>query len=64
MSSEVKHVQINAIVPLSQRELLKERARQAELTISELINKMISSMVIDVSPGFAPERFSARPTGT
>ncbi|WP_175654049.1 plasmid mobilization protein [Pseudomonas sp. Marseille-P9899] len=51
MSSEVKHVQINAIVPLSQRELLKERARQAELTISELINKMISSMVIDVSPG-------------
>jgi len=51
MSSEVKWVQINALVPLSQRELLKEHARQAELTVSELINKMITSTTVDVSPG-------------
>ena len=51
MSSEVKWVQVNALVPLSQRELLKERARQAELTVSELINKMITSTTVDVSPG-------------
>lgn len=51
MSSEIKWVQINALVPLSQRELLKERARQAEMTISELVNKMITATTVDVSPG-------------
>lgn len=49
--SEEKWVQINAIVPLAQRNKLKEKARQAEMTISELINKMIASTVVEVSPG-------------
>jgi hypothetical protein len=52
---EVKWVQINALVPLPQRELLKQRAREAELTISQLINKLITSSIVEVTPGISAQ---------
>ncbi|WP_122411611.1 plasmid mobilization protein [Pseudomonas viridiflava] len=51
MEHEVKWVQINAHVPLSQRERLKENARRCEMSVSQLINEMITSTQIDISPG-------------
>jgi len=51
MEHEVKWVQINAQVPLSQRERLKENARRCEMSVSQLINEMITSTQIDISPG-------------
>ncbi|MBV4509535.1 hypothetical protein ATI02_4731 [Pseudomonas baetica] len=51
MEHEVKWVQINAQVPLSQRERLKENARKCEMSVSQLINEMITSTQIDISPG-------------
>ena len=52
---EVKWVQINALVPLPQRELLKQRAREAELTISQLIDKLITSSIVEVTPGISAQ---------
>ncbi len=55
MDNEIKWVQINATVPLPQRELLKQRAREAELTISQLIDKLITSSTIEVTPGLSTQ---------
>lgn len=52
---EVKWVQINALVPLPRRELLKQRAREAELTISQLIDKLITSSIVEVTPGISAQ---------
>lgn len=55
MKDEIKWVQINALVPLPQRELLKQRAREAELTISQLVGKLITSTTVEVTPGFSAQ---------
>lgn len=55
MEDEIKWVQINALVPLPQRELLKQRAREAELTISQLVCKLITSTTVEVTPGLSAQ---------
>ena len=51
MGHELKWVQINALVPLAQRERLKANAQKCEMSISQLINEMIKSTQIEISPG-------------
>lgn len=51
MEHEVKWVQINAQVVFSPRERLKENARKCKMSVSQLINEMITSTQIDISPG-------------
>lgn len=51
MEHEVKWVQINAQVLFSPRERLKENARKCKMSVSQLINEMITSTQIDISPG-------------
>lgn len=51
MQKEERWVQINALVPLSQREKLKDNARSCEMTVSQLIAQLITSTQITISPG-------------
>ncbi|MHC8292428.1 plasmid mobilization protein [Pseudomonas sp. LB3P58] len=46
-----KMVQINAQVLLSQRKLLNEKARSAEMNVSQFISKLITDATVEVSIG-------------
>lgn len=46
-------VQINAHIALSQRERLKRHAKEAELTNSELIDRLLTSTTVDATPGLS-----------
>lgn len=46
-----KMVQINAQVPLSQRELLNQKSRSAELNVSQFISRLITDATVEVSLG-------------
>lgn len=48
-------VQINAQVRLSERELLNQKARSAEMNVSQFIKKLIENATVKVSPGAAKE---------
>lgn len=46
-----KMVQINAQVKLSQRQLLNEKARAAEMNVSQFVSKLITDAIVEVSIG-------------
>lgn len=46
-----KMVQINAQVKLSQRELLNEKARTAEMNVSQFVSRLITDATVEVSIG-------------
>lgn len=59
MSAEQKPreriVQINANVYLSERELLNQKARAAEMNVSQFISKLIADATVEVSLGVGKE---------
>lgn len=48
-------VQINANVFLSERELLNQKARAAEMNVSQFISKLIADSTVEVSLGVGKE---------
>ena len=50
-----KMVQINAQVPLSQRELLNQKARAAEMNISQFVSRLITESTVEVTPGISKQ---------
>lgn len=50
-----KMVQINAQVLLSQRELLNQKARSAEMNVSQFVSRLITEAVVEVTPGISKQ---------
>ncbi|WP_223556914.1 plasmid mobilization protein [Pseudomonas sp. BF-R-01] len=48
-------VQINAQVLLSQRELLNQKARSAEMNVSQFVSRLITEAVVEVTPGISKQ---------
>lgn len=50
-----KIVQINAQVLLPQRELLNQKARAAGMDVSQLVSRLITEAVVEVTPGISKQ---------